>query len=448
MAEIPRIMLAAPASGAGKTTVTLALLAALAAEGIKPAAFKCGPDYIDPMFHQEVLGIPSFNLDLFLSSAATAKGLLCSHAHGHDIAVIEGVMGYYDGVGLTERAGSYDVARISDTPVALVLPARGAALSLAATARGFSDFRQPSHIAGLILNDCNAKLYEHLKAVIEAESGLPLLGYMPRLDDCVIKSRHLGLVTPAEIEDLQRQLKRMGEAALTSLDIGALMKLAQSAPPLRGKLPEIKPVANKKPRIAIAYDRAFCFYYADNLAVLEKLGAELVFFSPLAEPALPPNIAALYIGGGYPELYAAQLSANAAMRSSIHEAVSNGLPTLAECGGFLYLHEWMGDFPMTGALSGQAFATTQLQRFGYLTLTARRDNLLCKAGEGIPAHEFHYWQSSIDGDACTAEKPDGRAWPCVVATETLFAGFPHLYFYGNIDFAARFVVNAADKASE
>ncbi|MCL2496928.1 MAG: cobyrinate a,c-diamide synthase, partial [Clostridiales bacterium] len=309
MTDTPRIMLAAPMSGAGKTTVTLALLAALQSEGIKAASFKCGPDYIDPMFHQKVLGIPSFNLDLFLSSTEIAKGLLSSHANGYDIAVIEGVMGYYDGVDYTERAGSYDMALISDTPVALVLPARGAALSLAAMARGFGNFRQPSRIAGLILNECNAKLYERLKAVIEAESGLPLLGYLPRLDECVIESRHLGLVTPAEIDGLQRKLERMGKTARTSLDIGALMQLARGAPPLEGKLPEIKALTDKKPRIAVAYDKAFCFYYADNLAILEKLGAKPVFFSPLADTALPPNISALYIGGGYPELYMAQLSA-------------------------------------------------------------------------------------------------------------------------------------------
>lgn len=443
MNDRPRIMLAAPYSGAGKTTVVMALLAALQARGLKPAAFKCGPDYIDPMFHRAVLGVPSFNLDLFLSAEDTVRGLLHQHAKGHDLAVIEGVMGYYDGVGGTHRAGSYDLARATQTPVLLVLPARGAALSLAALARGFAGFRQPSHVAGIILNDCSEALYAKLKPVLEAESGLPLYGYLPRLADCTIESRHLGLVTAAEIVNLRQKISKLGDAARQSLDVEALLKLAHSAPPLSGELPEIKPVTNKKPRIAVAYDEAFCFYYADNLALLRLLGAELIMFSPLRDASLPEHTQALYVGGGYPELYAKELSQNFPMRQSLREAVRRGLPTLAECGGFLYLQQSLDGQPMAGALPGQAFATKQLQRFGYLTLTARRDNLLCPAGASIPAHEFHYWESSAIGEDCTALKPDGRCWPSVVANDTLFAGFPHLYFYGNIDFAARFVAKAA-----
>lgn len=443
MAELPRIILAAPHSGAGKTTVTLALLSALISQGVRPAAFKCGPDYIDPLFHRELLGLPSFNLDLFLSGERTARALLAAHAQGYDVAVIEGVMGYYDGVGLTEQAGSYDLARATDTPVALVLPASSAALSLAALVKGFCAFRRPSRIAGLILNGCGQSLYARLKPMLEAETGLPLFGYLPRLPECSVGSRHLGLITPAEIGGLRQKLEQLGQEARRSIEIEALLQLAAAAPPLEADLPPIAPRPGPGPRIAVARDRAFCFYYADNLQLLERLGAEPVCFSPLADPCLPPNVSALYLGGGYPELYAAELSANTALRQSIRDAVAGGLPTLAECGGFLYLHQRLDGRPMVGVIEGDALATPKLRRFGYLTLTASQDNLLCRAGESLPAHEFHYWDSTAVQDACRARKPDGREWPCVVASRTLFAGFPHLYFYANPEIAARYVQAAA-----
>lgn len=436
MSDNPRLMLAAPRSGAGKTTVTLALLTAMQTAGYDPVAFKCGPDYIDPMFHREVLGRDSHNLDLFLSAEDTVCGLLKRHSAGHGPAIIEGVMGYYDGVGGTGQAGSYDLARVSRTPAVLVLNARGAALSLAALAKGFADFRKPSYIAGLILNDCSAELYARLKAALEAESGLRLYGYLPRLPDCAIESRHLGLVSAGEIAGLREKLVKLGQAAAGSLDIAGLMALAQSAPPLAGALPALALVADQAPRIAVARDKAFCFYYPDNLDVLRQLGAELTMFSPLEDGALPENISALYIGGGYPELYPEQLRGNIALAGDIRRAVKRGLPVLAECGGFIYLQ-------MTGALPGECADGRRLQRFGYVTLTAARDTMLLKQGESLPAHEFHYWQSNAEGDACLAQKLDGRSWPAIVATESLFAGFPHLYFYSNTEIAARFVAKAA-----
>lgn len=441
-------MIAAPGSGSGKTTATLALLTALIARGLRPAAFKCGPDYIDPLFHREVLGVESHNLDLFLSNADTVRALLVDHGRGRDIAVIEGVMGYYDGEGLSERAGSYDLARASQTPVLLVISAAGAALSLAALVKGFRDFRKPSGIAGLILNHCSEALYARLRPLLEAETGLPVLGYLPRLPECSVNSRHLGLVTPEEIGDLRHKLELLGHQAQQSLDIEAILALAATAPPLIASLPRITPIAACAPRIAVARDRVFCFYYADNLRVLQELGAELVFFSPLADQALPPQIGALYLGGGYPELHATQLSANWPMRESILAAIKNGLPTLAECGGFLYLHQSLDGCPLVGAIKGAAFATHKLQRFGYLTLTAERDNLLFRAGETLPAHEFHYWESNAVQEACGAAKTDGRAWPCCVASETLFAGFPHLYFYARPQIATRLVSKAAAYAAQ
>ncbi|UOO38720.1 cobyrinate a,c-diamide synthase [Oscillospiraceae bacterium CM] len=444
---MPRILIAAPASGTGKTTVTLALLSALRKRGANPVSFKCGPDYIDPMFHRAVLGIPSYNLDLFFTPEDVVRGLLCQHAAGHT-AVIEGVMGYYDGSGNTTAASSYAVAAVTETPVILVVSAHGAYLSLAATINGFKNFRPDSRIAGVILNECSKSLFDMVKDLLTAETGLPILGYFERLPDCAIESRHLGLVTAAEIENLHLKLDRLGEAAEKCVDLDALLALASSAPPLQGSLPGVLPALAKKPRIAVAQDDAFCFYYADNLDLLTHFGAELVPFSPLRDAALPKDIGALYLGGGYPELYADVLSENTSMRRAIFDAVSSGLPTLAECGGYLYLHDTLEDsagktYPMAGVLSGHGFKTPRLQRFGYIRLTADCDTILCKTGETIPAHEFHYWDSTITDGMCTARRTNGSTWSCVAKHPTLFAGFPHLYFYGNPAFAENFVQAAA-----
>lgn len=453
MSNIPRFMLAAPSSGTGKTTVTLALLSALKTRGLDPVSFKCGPDYIDPMFHRAVLGIPSYNLDLFFTPAETVRGLLVEHAANHGVAVIEGVMGYYDGSGTGTESSSYALACETDTPVILVVSAHGAYLSIAATINGFKNFRPDSRIAGVILNECSKHLFISMKDMLERETGLPMLGCLPRLKDCSIESRHLGLVTAAEIEGLHEKIQRLGNEAETCINLDLLMEIAASAPPLTGKLPSAAVEFKVRPRIAVAKDEAFCFYYEDNLNLLEKCGAALVPFSPLCDTALPDGISALYLGGGYPELYAKTLSENTAMRAHIKSAITAGLPTFAECGGYMYLLDSLEDsdghtYPMAGAITGHGFKTSSLQRFGYITLTAQMHNLLCAPGESIPAHEFHYWDSTVSSGACTAKRSKGQEWPCVVATPTLFAGFPHLYFYGNPKFAENFVSAAVRYAEK
>lgn len=454
MSAIPRLMLAAPSSGTGKTTVTLALLAAFKKRGLEPVSFKCGPDYIDPTFHKAVLGIPSYNLDLFFTPEATVRGLLCAHTAGRDAAIIEGVMGYYDGSGTGTKASSYEMACVTDTPVILVVSSDGAFLSVAATINGFKNFRKDSRIAGVILNDCSRPLFDMMKGMLENETDLPMLGCLPHLKECVIESRHLGLVTAAEIKGLQHKIGRLGEEAEKCIDIERLLKIAAAAPPVTGDLsvtgclPAVNHEFEALPRIAYAMDEAFCFYYEDNLSLLKKYGAALIPFSPLYDKTLPDGIHALYLGGGYPELYAKALSENASMLTTIRNTVSGGLPTVAECGGYLYLLDTLEDdkgvsYQMAGAIHGRGFKTPELQRFGYITLTARENNILCTAGASIPAHEFHYWDSTKTGEACTAKRPGGQEWPCIVTTGTLFAGFPHLYFYGNPKFAENFVRAAA-----
>ena len=440
----PRLLFCAPASGGGKTTVTCAVLRAFLRRGLKPMACKSGPDYIDPMFHSRVLGAWSCNLDLFFFSKSMARALLARNAEHADVTVLEGAMGYYDGIAMSSDASAYDLARTTETPAVLVVDGRGRALSAAAEVQGFLAFRQPSQIAGVLLNRVSPMLYPRLAETITKETGLPVFGYLPVMEDCAVETRHLGLVTAAEIADLQQKLDRLAAQAEKTVDLDGLLALARTAPDLKDRLPELEPVAGN-PRIAVAKDKAFCFYYADSLRVLEDLGAELVEFSPLTDRALPAGIQGLYLGGGYPELYVKELAANESMRRSVHDAVVAGLPTVAECGGFLYLHRTLQDpngnpWPMAGVLEAEAYPTGKLGRFGYVTLTARTGSMLFKEGETIPAHEFHYWDSTAPGTDFTARKPQSnRSWEAAVATKSLYAGFPHFHFASHPEAARRFL---------
>ena len=438
-AQLPRLVLAGTNSGCGKTTVTCAILQALVNRGCSVAAAKCGPDYIDPMFHSRIIGAKSSNLDPFFFDDNTLRYLLAENSRGCELAVIEGVMGYYDGLGLTStRASTFELAQKTESPVVLVVNARGAALSVLAAIQGFLQFQPENRICGVILNGCTAMSYGALAAELERRYPVKACGYLPRLPDCALESRHLGLVTAQEVSDLKEKMQRLARAAEQTLDFDALRVIAKSAPPLCFTPPEL-PKPGASVRVGVARDKAFCFFYEDSLALLRKLGAELVDFSPLTGEALPESLQGLYLPGGYPELYAEALSQNEAMRESIRKAVIGGLPCIAECGGFMYLTEKIGGFPMAGALKGVCFDTGKLTRFGYVTLTAQKDNLLCRAGEQIPAHEFHHWDAEHPGEDFRAEKPSGRSWPCTHASRTLYAGFPHFHFYANPSFAVRFL---------
>ncbi|MGI6031656.1 MAG: cobyrinate a,c-diamide synthase [Eubacteriales bacterium] len=434
-----RLMIAGTGSGSGKTTVTCGLLHCLRQQGVRVAAFKCGPDYIDPMFHSQVLGQPCHNLDLFFTDEPTTCHLLHRHGSAADVALIEGVMGYYDGMGgTTPRAGSYDLSRATRTPVVLVVGCRGLSLSVCAVIQGFMRFREDSRIVGVILNQLSPMLYPGLRREIEQSCGVRVLGYFPPMPDCRLESRHLGLVTAAEVEDLREIVERLGRQAQQTVDWKGLLELAAQAEPLPShQEPEWEP--QTPVRIGVARDKAFCFYYEDNLDLLRRMGAQLVEFSPLEDAHLPA-VDGLLLGGGYPELYLERLSGNESLRREIREALQAGMPCVAECGGFMYLHEHIEGWPMVGALPGGCHNRHKLQRFGYVTLTAEQDTLLCGRGESMPAHEFHYFDSDSEGAACTARKPVGsRSWSCVTGGKRLFAGFPHLYWYGCPQVAARFI---------
>lgn len=429
-----QFLLAAPRSGSGKTTMTCALLMALKRRGCAPCAFKSGPDYIDPMFHRAVLGVESRSLDLFFSAPETVRALYAKGAAGHGAAVCEGAMGFYDGLGgVSDRASAWHLADTLGLPVLLVVEPKGQSLTLAAELKGLKNFRTPSHIAGILLNNCTARMHALLAPMLEKETGLPVLGFLPKLPEAVIGSRHLGLYTAAEVENLQQKLALLADAAEEHIDWPRLLALCEKEPPA---LPEKASQPSARVRIAVARDEAFCFTYAETLEAFRDAGAEVVFFSPLRDTALPENIGGLYLPGGYPELHARELSKNTSLLREIKRKIESGLPTAAECGGFLYLGQSLTDaegqsWPMAGVLPGEAKDAGRLVRFGYAALSADSDSMLFRAGESFPIHEFHHWDSTANGTALAAKKPVGGAeWRCGFVNEHFYAGFPHLYWAG------------------
>ena len=490
---IPRFMVAAPSSGSGKTLITCGLLRLLKRENFRPAAFKCGPDYIDPMFHRQVLGIPSRNLDTFFSPGESedsgnsvqeimARAVQDSKA---DISVIEGVMGYFDGAGASgTESSSFDLAQQTGTPVILVVSAKGMSRSVVPLLKGFAEYETGNgRIRGVILNRVSSGSFAAMKKWIEEDTPLKVVGYVPQDDSLRWESRHLGLMQPSEMADLQGQIDHLADVLAETIDLEALLTIARSAPSLRfyagtkqyaSDLPSPRIAVARdeaasdplSPRIAVARDEAFNFYYEDNLEMLQECGARLVFFSPVHDRELP-EADGLLIGGGYPELYAKELSENESMRASICARAAEGLPVLAECGGFMYLQQAMElpeksgasqvdfsvkkSFPMCGVLPGTCRMTDKLVRFGYIELEnkgAWAENKgawagtvgYLKNGHHIRGHEFHYFDSTDNGEACTAWKPGRkRSWDCMVEQGNIMAGFPHLYYRSDPAFAGTFV---------
>ncbi|MDY0293505.1 MAG: cobyrinate a,c-diamide synthase [Candidatus Methanomethylophilaceae archaeon] len=445
--RLPRIMIAAPSSGSGKTLVTCGILQALVDRGLTVSSFKCGPDYIDPMFHSRVIGTKSRNLDTFFTDAGTTGYLFGRAAEGSDVSVIEGVMGFYDGLGGTSTAGSaHDLSLMLDVPVILVVDCMGMGLSVAALIKGFKEFRE-NNIKGVVLNNMPPSIYKENRDVIESELGLNVLGYVPNVKELVLESRHLGLVLPSEVEGLREKLRSLGRVLEETLDLDSLLEISKSAPGLDFTRRREKHAGEA--RIAVACDEAFCFIYEDNLAILEEMGAEIVRFSPLHDEHVP-EADGMILYGGYPELYAGALSANVSMLKEIREKIEAGMPCMAECGGFMYLHEELEDaegvsHPMVGAVKGRTFNKGRLSRFGYVSLEAGHDMLGFGEGDVARGHEFHYWDSTNCGGDLTATKTRGTRYACVHGTDTLLAGFPHLYYYSNPEVPYRFLRRCAER---
>ncbi|KMT21845.1 cobyrinate a,c-diamide synthase [Clostridium cylindrosporum] len=442
--RIPRIMIAAPSSGSGKTTVVCGVLKLLKDRGLNITSFKCGPDYIDPMFHKKALDIDSRNLDLFLNNEDTVKYLLAKNSANSDVSVIEGVMGYYDGIaGKSLSASSYDLSRVTKTPTILVINAKGKSTSIIPEIKGFIEYRDDSNIEGVILNNISPMLYPDIKELIEVELQVKVLGYAPKDEGFNLESRHLGLVTPSEIAGIEEKISYIASILEKTIDVDSIIEMASRATDIEYtslSVPKLKGA-----RIALARDKAFCFYYSDNLDLLLEMGAELVEFSPLKDSHLPKGINGLIIGGGYPEVFASHLSQNKSLLNDIREKLKMGLPTLAECGGFMYLGSSIVDkagqeYSMVDYIPMKSSSTGKLSRFGYVTLTANEDNMLCSKGDTINAHEFHYWDSTENGESFNATKPlRKRSWSCINYRDNVIAGYPHMHYYSNINFPYNFL---------
>lgn len=434
--RIPRLILAAPHSGSGKTMITMGLLAAFQKRGVGLATYKCGPDYIDPMFHSRMLGLPTKNLDTYFTDADTTRMLFAQgRTEETQLSLIEGVMGYYDGAGLMSETGStYELANVLEAPVVLIIDAAGMSLSAVAELKGFLEYRVPSRIEGVLFNRMSEQVYEVIRPEVEA-LGVKACGYVPRLLDMELPSRHLGLVTPGEFKGFRTYIEKLAERIAETVDLDALLSLARRAPKLSWK-PLMLPKLSKKLNVSVARDEAFCFLYEDNLNFLREIGMDVCFFSPLHETKLPERTDVLLLSGGYPELYARELSENEAMRRAVRTAIDDGVYVLAECGGFLYLTEQLEDmeghsYPMTGWISAKAFRTKKSARFGYIELTPQM------GGAHIRGHEFHYFDTTDNGSDFAAKKPfRDVSWECMHASERMLIGFPHLYYYSNPVFLA------------
>ena len=434
-------MIAAPSSGSGKTTAVCGILQALVNRKMKVSSFKCGPDYIDPMFHEKVIGTKSRNLDSFFTDDGTLRYLFVRGSEGTDISVIEAVMGFYDGRSTDSVIGSsYEISEKTQTPVGLLVNGRGAAISIAAVVKGFKEFRS-NLIKGCILNNVSAQTYAALKPVIEKEAGVEVIGYIPRLKDMVLSSRHLGLVLPDEVEELRDGLNRLAAILEESLDIGRIIEIAGTAPEIDGEAPAHGKL-DRPVRIGLASDEAFCFTYADNILLLQECGAEIVPFSPMRDARIPDGAEGIILSGGYPELHGAELSGNTSMLEDMRRKIGAGMPVLAECGGFMYLHERMEDadgkvWPMAGIVKGEVRNTGHLKRFGYVTLTSDDPDSIIAGG--VKGHEFHYWDSSNCGSSWKGVKTSGKVYDCGHEEGNISVGFPHLYYYSNPEVPYRFL---------
>ena len=443
-----KIMISAVGSGMGKTVITGGLIRCFMQLGYKVVPYKCGPDYIDPMFHSLIAGVKCRNLDIFLEGEEGVRKSF-GKVKG-DIKIIEGVMGYHDGIGGSREASSSEIADLLGVPVILVLDPEKTEDPVPELKKLMSAAGDPG-ICGILFSGCRPENYEGLRARIETEAGIRVYGYLTETERARLESRHLGLVTAQEIQDLQERFDDIAELMSRSVDIKGLLELAESGEDAAasdemefGERQERK----ARCRVAAAGDEAFSFYYEDNLDALKEAGAEIVFFSPMRDEL--PDADGLYLGGGYPELYLKELSDNTVLLDQIRESVERGMPLVAECGGFLYLQQLMRDgtgaaYPLAGVFKGEGIYGERLnRRFGYIRVFPEEDSLLFRAGEEIHAHEFHYWDCTDDGNALKAVKADGRSWSTGFVSDSMYAGFPHFYFTEEHGMAERF----ADKAEE
>jgi cobyrinic acid a,c-diamide synthase len=448
--DTPRIVVAGTHSGVGKTTITSGLIAALSSEGFRVAPFKVGPDFIDPSYHTLAAGRPGRNLDAFLSGPELIGPLFAHGAQGADIAVIEGVMGLFDGKGGGDTASSAHVARLLEAPIVLVVDARAMSRSVAAMVHGYTTFDPKVRVAGVVLNRVGSTTHEAMLREAIKTLGIPVLGVLRRDDHIQTPDRHLGLVPVAERrEEAARSLDALRKLITRSLNLDGIVRLARSAGSLAVEAwsPASRDLDRSEGvRVAVATGPSFSFLYRENLELLEGLGAEVVTFDPTAEEELPAGTDALYLGGGFPETYAEALSANGRMRENVRRFAGTGRPVVAECGGLLYLVRELDGHPMCGVLDAEATMTDRLA-LGYREARALADSPLAEYGAVVRGHEFHY--SAVEPGA--GEKPAwelvGRGREGFVSGE-VHASYLHTHWSATPELPRRLVLEASRSATE
>lgn len=445
MKKFPRLVIAATQSGAGKTTIVAGILAALKKRGLKVQSYKVGPDYIDGGFHSVASGRATHNLDSWLVGEEKIADIFFETFADADIAVVEGVMGLFDG-GKNGVSSTAEIAKILNAPVILVIDCKSMGQSAAAVALGFREFDKDLNFAGVILNRVGSD--SHKKMICDALEKLNIkcFGAVKRNAEFFLPERHLGLVPTAE-NNFSEVIEKISSAVEEQINLEELLKLAEKNSPLpyqSTNLPNYKSTI----KIAVAKDAAFNFYYAESLRELEKLGAEIIFFSPLADKHLPENICGLILGGGFPEMFAKQLEKNISMRQSIKNFASKGLPIFAECGGYMYLMKSITNFAgkvfeMCGVIPNRAKMTEKLQMVGYVGADLRKNCIIGGVNDKIQAHEFHF---SIEEENLSAEKifdceklRTGEKYFAGWANENIVASYLHLHFVGCSSVAKNFI---------
>lgn len=453
------LMIAAMNSGAGKTSITFSIIRAMLNMGISICAYKTGPDYIDTMYHKIASKKECINLDPFFLDEEDLKMVFDLYRSKNDICIIEGAMGFYSGIyGMEPRASAYSVAKAIGAAAILIV--------------GENDieaieeyiYRYDENIVrGIIFNKIDEHRYKELKGILEAKK-IKVYGYIPYREEFIIPSRHLGLSLPFEREDMDAAMNNLSDIVLETLDIESVlkdleyndveydiesMKYPKSDMSLGYPRSIIK--HNKSEyRLAISYDKAFCFLYHDNIRLLEESGARIIFFSPLYDKRLPKDIDGLWLIGGYPEIYAKALSDNISMKLDIKKAIERKTPTVAECGGFIYLHKAVEGkdtnfYELCNVFDKKVVNTNKLSRFGYIEILAKEDNLLLSKGEMMRSHEFHYWDSEFPGSSHLATKANkSKEWECIISDKNIFAGFPHIYLRSNLNMLENFSKSCID----
>ncbi|MGI6686154.1 MAG: cobyrinate a,c-diamide synthase [Bacillota bacterium] len=457
-----RLVIAAPSSGSGKTTFSMGLMAAFCRKGLKVQPFKVGPDYIDPAFHTAITGRNSINLDSWLLSDTYIKELFERFSAGADLSIVEGVMGLYDGFGDDLLGGSTaGIAKLLQAPVLLIMTVDAMAASAAAVVYGLKELGRVN-VTGVVINKPSSpQHYLMVKRAIEKYAGVQVAGFIPKKAGIELKSRHLGLVQSNETDNLSSIVDALAALIEENVDLEMILAKAKEAPLWESVSQKTTEKIKGQdfsfgvssgvtgPKIGIARDQAFSFYYHENLEILRRMGAELVFFSPMKDKALPEGITGLYIGGGYPEVFAKEVSANTSLMQEIRARADQGLPIYAECGGYMYLNKCFKNkegetFPFVGIFDGECIMTKRLQNFGYLELEGLTDTVLFQKGDRIRAHEFH--ESLVirkDKDFCIrGEKIIGGqniSWQCGRKYQNVFGMYPHIYFPANLNFARNFI---------